>query len=73
MISAVEIKNLRGIQHGKLEGLTPLTVLVGPNASGKSTILDALLKLQERIDIEPSPRRGVERRHEITDKMTDRN
>lgn len=26
-----------------LEGLTPLTVLVGPNSSGKSTILDALL------------------------------
>lgn len=43
MIQSVEIKNLRGIQEGKLEGFTPLTVLVGPNGSGKSTILDALL------------------------------
>jgi predicted ATPase len=43
VISAVEIRNFRGIQRGTLEGLTPLTVLVGPNASGKSTILDALL------------------------------
>ena len=33
----------RGIQEGKLEGLTELVVLVGPNSSGKSTILDALM------------------------------
>jgi len=43
MISAVEVKNLRGIREGKLEGLTPLVVLVGPNGCGKSTLLDALL------------------------------
>lgn len=43
MITSVEISNLRGIQQGKLENLTPLTILVGPNSSGKSTILDALL------------------------------
>jgi predicted ATPase len=43
MITSVRIKNLRGIREGTLEGLTPLTVLVGPNSSGKSTILDALL------------------------------
>lgn len=43
MIESIEIHKLRGIQSGKLEGLTPLTVLVGPNSSGKSTILDALL------------------------------
>ena len=42
MIESIEIENLRGIAHGKLEGLTPLTVIVGPNGSGKSTILDAI-------------------------------
>lgn len=43
MISSVEITRLRGIRQGKLEDLTPLVVLVGPNACGKSTVLDALL------------------------------
>jgi hypothetical protein len=43
MIRSVEIKNFRGIQDGKLEDLTPLVILVGPNGCGKSTILDALL------------------------------
>jgi energy-coupling factor transporter ATP-binding protein EcfA2 len=43
VITGVEIQGLRGIRTGKLEGLTPLTVLVGPSGAGKSTILDALL------------------------------
>jgi energy-coupling factor transporter ATP-binding protein EcfA2 len=42
MIKSIEIENFRGIQHGKLDGLTPLTILVGPNGCGKSTVLDAL-------------------------------
>lgn len=42
MITSIEIENLRGIAHGKLEGLTKLTVLIGPNGSGKSSILDAI-------------------------------
>ena len=51
MIKSVTIKNLRGIREGELSELTPLVVLVGPNSSGKSTILDALL-------IGASPRPG---------------
>jgi energy-coupling factor transporter ATP-binding protein EcfA2 len=43
VITGIEIQGLRGIRTGKLEGLTPLTVLVGPSGAGKSTILDALL------------------------------
>ena len=43
MIQSIEIKDFRGIREGKLEDLSPLTVLVGPNGCGKSTILDALL------------------------------
>src|SRR5215813_2248125 len=50
MIRSIEIKNLRGIQDGKLEDLTTLTILVGPNGCGKSTILDALL-----IGASPTP------------------
>lgn len=43
MIESITIKNLRGIREGTLERLTPLVVLVGPNSSGKSTVLDGLL------------------------------
>jgi hypothetical protein len=42
VIESIEIKNLRGIRDGKLENLSPLTILVGPNGCGKSTVLDAL-------------------------------
>jgi predicted ATPase len=43
VISGLEIKGFRGIREGKLDSLTPLVILVGPNGGGKSTILDALL------------------------------
>ncbi|WP_394794590.1 ATP/GTP-binding protein [Armatimonas sp.] len=42
MITSIEIENLRGIAHGKLDGLTGLTVLIGKNGSGKSSVLDAI-------------------------------
>lgn len=43
MISSIEIQGFRGIKEGKLDELTPLVVLVGPNGCGKSAVLDALL------------------------------
>ncbi len=43
MITAIRIQDLRGIRFGGVEGLSPLSVLVGPNGCCKSTILDALL------------------------------
>ena len=43
MIRSIEISNFRGIRQGRLDDLAPLTILVGANGSGKSTILDALL------------------------------
>jgi len=43
MITSVTIHGLRGIRDGKLEGLSPLTVLTGVNGCGKSTVLDGLL------------------------------
>ena len=42
MISSIEITRFRGIREGKLEDLTPLVVMVGPNGCGKSTVLDAI-------------------------------
>jgi AAA domain, putative AbiEii toxin, Type IV TA system/AAA domain len=42
MIHEVTISGLRGIDEGRIADLSPLVVLVGPNNSGKSTVLDAL-------------------------------
>ena len=41
-IERVTIQNLRGIRDGVLEGLSPLSILVGPNNSGKSTVLEGV-------------------------------
>lgn len=43
MLDAIHIQGLRGITKGSLTELSPLTILVGPNRSGKSTVLDAML------------------------------
>jgi predicted ATP-binding protein involved in virulence len=43
MIQSISINGLRGIAKGEIKELAPLTVLVGPNSSGKSTILDACM------------------------------
>jgi len=48
VIDALEIENLRGIRSAVLERLTALTVLVGSNGCGKSTILDAILLAASR-------------------------
>ncbi len=42
MVRSIYITRLRGIRDGKLENIAPLTVMVGPNGCGKSTILDAI-------------------------------
>ena len=41
MINRIKIKNLKGIKKGELD-LFPLTILLGSNNSGKTTILEAL-------------------------------
>lgn len=56
MIRSVEVHQFRGILEGRLDGLTPLVVLVGPNGSGKSALLDALL-----IGASPNPADAVGR------------
>lgn len=42
MIERIDIQGLRGILLGSLPNLTAVSVLVGKNGTGKSTILDAL-------------------------------
>ena len=42
MIKKIALRNFRGIAKGEID-LEPLTILVGPNNSGKTTILEALL------------------------------
>jgi len=42
MISSLQLWNFKGVQRGELP-LSGVTVLVGPNNSGKTTILEALL------------------------------
>jgi len=56
VIRGITIRNLRGIREGELAGLAELTVLVGPNSSGKSTVLDALM-----LGASPNPGDGLNR------------
>jgi len=41
MIRTLELKNFKGVKEGWIE-LAPMTLLIGPNNSGKTTILEAL-------------------------------
>lgn len=45
MITSVKIENFRGVSEGGVEGLAPISILVGPNNSGKSTVLEAIAAL----------------------------
>jgi energy-coupling factor transporter ATP-binding protein EcfA2 len=42
MIDSIEISGIRGIARGAINGLTGISVLVGKNGCGKSTVLDCL-------------------------------
>ncbi len=52
MIRSITISMLRGIRQGTLDGLTPLTILTGPNNCGKSTVLDAIMIAASRQPME---------------------
>lgn len=42
MIDNVEINNFRGIQHGKIDGLSRVNLFFGKNNCGKSSLLEAI-------------------------------
>ncbi|MGH9855195.1 MAG: AAA family ATPase, partial [Blastocatellia bacterium] len=42
MIESILIKNFRGIQTGQIDRFRKFNLLVGPNNSGKSAVLEAL-------------------------------
>ncbi len=46
-ITYLRIRNYRALRDVEFRDLTPLTVLIGANGSGKSTVLDALAFLEE--------------------------
>ncbi len=54
MIKSIEIEGFRSLRHIRLE-LRPLNVLIGPNQSGKTNILDALDFLAEAVQGKLSP------------------
>ncbi|MEO7328158.1 MAG: AAA family ATPase [Minicystis sp.] len=50
MITRVRIRNFRGVREGTVDGLSPISILVGPNNSGKSTTLEAIALVGKEPD-----------------------
>lgn len=50
MLTRLRIKNLKCLQDTGDLDIRPLTFLVGPNSSGKSTLLQMLLMLRQTVD-----------------------
>jgi len=48
-LCSVELSNFKAFEHAAFE-LTPLTVLIGPNNAGKSTLLQALALLEQSAE-----------------------
>jgi energy-coupling factor transporter ATP-binding protein EcfA2 len=42
MIESLTIESFRGIEKAEISGLTSVSVLVGPNGSGKTTVMEAM-------------------------------
>ncbi len=49
-IKYLKVQNFRALKHIEIENLTPLTVLIGENGSGKSTIFDVFAFLSESFE-----------------------
>jgi predicted ATPase len=49
MITGMQVENWKSLQDVRLDNLKPITVLIGPNSSGKSNILSALGFVQQLL------------------------
>ena len=59
-VEYLKVRNFRALRDIEIKNLTPMTVLLGPNGGGKSTVLDVFAFLAECF--ESSLRRAWERR-----------
>lgn len=68
MIESIEFENLRGVRTGKVDALAAINVVVGPNNSGKTTLLEAFAILRG-IDSFPGACawQDIQRREEARD------
>jgi len=64
MLKSIQIKNFKAIRNSKAIHLTPLTVFIGNNGSGKSSIIEALetykIIIESGLDEAMRPWRGFE-------------
>lgn len=64
MLKSIQIKNFKAIRNSKAIRLTPLTVFIGNNGSGKSSIIEALETyktiIESNLDTAMRPWRGFE-------------
>jgi AAA15 family ATPase/GTPase len=50
-IESLRVKNYRALRDTELRNITPLTVFLGPNGSGKTTICDVFAFLSECFSV----------------------
>lgn len=64
MLKSLRIKNFKAVRDSKTIRLTPLTVFIGNNGSGKSSIIEALETyktiIESNLDTAMRPWRGFE-------------
>src|ERR671925_153126 len=59
MLREVTIENFKSLHQARVE-LKPLTIIIGPNASGKSNFLEGLEALQRLVQYKGTTRPGRE-------------
>ncbi|GIK67484.1 MAG: chromosome segregation protein SMC [Chloroflexota bacterium] len=75
MLTQLRFKNWRSLRDVTIDNLTPLTVFIGANSSGKTNIIDGLRFLQDAVEFEPlramQSRGGTERIQNLKARPTD--